>query len=151
MDLHLVITAPGSFTALLVFMFSLLVPTLGKKIWILDDHRCGPDTGNNLFNCHGHARNVCELFLCGLIPVGAYILRQPLMHMAHPASNELMMNYVGKNNQELISALSSSLWSASWFFSAKIFEWLRILDYRYSEIFFITAFPLCYWSRLYGF
>ena len=71
--------------------------------------------------------------------------------MAHPASNELMMNYVGRNNQELISALSSSLWSASWFFSAKIFEWLRILDYRYSEIFLITAFLYAIGVVLYAF
>ena len=74
-----------------------------------------------------------------VIAVIAFIFRQPLMHMAHPASNELMMNYVGKKNQELISALSSSLWSASWFVSAKLFEWLRLLDYRYYEIFLITA------------
>ena len=73
------------------------------------------------------------------IAVLAYVLRQPLMHMAHPASNELMMNYVGKKNQELISALSSSLWSASWFMSAKIFEWLRLLNYNYYKIFLITA------------
>jgi hypothetical protein len=59
--------------------------------------------------------------------------------MAHPASNELLMNYVGKRNQELISALSSSLWSASWFISAKVFEWLRLLDFQYYEIFLITA------------
>ena len=62
------------------------------------------------------------------------------MNMAPPASNELMMNYVGKNNQELISALSSSLWSASWFISAKIFEWLRLLEFQYYEIFLIPAF-----------
>ena len=43
-----------------------------------------------------------------IIAISAYIVRQPLMHMAHPASNELMMDYVGKKNQELISALSSS-------------------------------------------
>lgn len=61
------------------------------------------------------------------------------MHMAHPSSNEFMMNYVGKKNQELISALSSSLWSASWFISAKIFEWLRLLNFKYFEIFLITA------------
>ena len=36
------------------------------------------------------------------VAIIAYVLRQPLMHMAHPASNELMMNYVGKKNQELI-------------------------------------------------
>ena len=73
------------------------------------------------------------------VAIIAYVFRQPLMHMAHPASNELMMNYVGKKNQELISALSSSLWSASWFISAKIFEWLRILEFQYFEIFLITA------------
>ena len=74
-----------------------------------------------------------------IIALVAYIFRQPLMHMAHPASNELLMNYVGKRNQELISALSSSLWSASWFISAKVFEWLRLIDFRYYEIFLITA------------
>ena len=71
--------------------------------------------------------------------VTAYLLRQPLMHMAHPSSNELMMNFVGKRNQELISEQSSSLWSASWFISAKIFEWLRLLNFHYYEIFLITA------------
>ena len=74
-----------------------------------------------------------------IIALIAYIFRQPLMHMAHPASNELLMNYVGKRNQELISALSSSLWSASWFVSAKVFEWLRLLDFQYYQIFLITA------------
>ena len=39
-----------------------------------------------------------------------------------------------------ISALSSSLWSASWFISAKLFEWLRLLEFQYYEIFLITAF-----------
>ena len=86
-----------------------------------------------------------------VIAVTAYILRQPLMHMAHPSSNELMMSYVGKNNQELISALSSSLWSASWFISAKIFEWLRLLEFQYYEIFLITAFLYIIGVILYGF
>jgi hypothetical protein len=31
------------------------------------------------------------------------------------------------------------LWSASWFVSAKVFEWLRLLQFRYYEIFLITA------------
>ena len=69
----------------------------------------------------------------------------------HPASNELMMNYVGKNNQELISALSSSLWSVSWFISAKLFEWLRLLNFKYYEIFLITAFLYIIGVVLYGF
>jgi hypothetical protein len=62
-----------------------------------------------------------------------------------------MMSYVGKNNQELISALSSSLWSASWFISAKIFEWLRLLEFQYYEIFLITAFLYIIGVILYGF
>ena len=130
----------GSFTALLVFMFSLLVPTLRKKygywmtivvVQILAIICLVVMAMTEMYATYSYAV---------IIAVTAYILRQPLMHMAHPASNELMMNYVGKNNQELISALSSSLWSASWFFSAKIFEWLRLLEYKYFEIFLITAF-----------
>ena len=129
----------SSITAMLVFTFSLLVPTLRKKY------------GYWMTIVFVQTFAILCLVIMSLteiyasypyavtIAVTAYIFRQPLMHMAHPASNELMMNYVGKNNQELISALSSSLWSASWFISAKLFEWLRLLDFRYYEIFLITA------------
>lgn len=129
----------GSFTALLVFIFSLLVPSLRKRY------------GYWMTIVIVQALSICCLVTMAMmelyvgysfalsVAIGAYILRQPLMHMAHPASNELMMNYVGEKNQELISALSSSLWSSSWFVSAKVFEWLRLLDYNYYEIFLITA------------
>jgi predicted MFS family arabinose efflux permease len=129
----------GSITAILVFIFSLLVPTLRKKygywatIVVVQSFAIIfliMMSLTELYANHSYALFVAVL---------AYVLRQPLMHMAHPASNELMMNFVGKKNQELISALSSSLWSASWFISAKIFEWLRLLDFRYYEIFSITA------------
>ncbi|PIZ65101.1 MAG: hypothetical protein COY19_08350 [Candidatus Marinimicrobia bacterium CG_4_10_14_0_2_um_filter_48_9] len=49
------------------------------------------------------------------------------------------MKYVGKRNQELISALDSSIWSASWFVSAKIFQFLRSVELPYYKIFLITA------------
>jgi len=129
----------GSFTALLVFIFSLMVPSLRKRY------------GYWMTIVIVQALSICCLVTMAMmelyvgysfalsIAIVAYILRQPLMHMAHPASNELMMNFVGKKNQELISALSSSLWSSSWFVSAKVFEWLRILNYDYYEIFLITA------------
>jgi predicted MFS family arabinose efflux permease len=129
----------GSITAILVFIFSLLVPTLRKKYGYWATIVVVQSFAiifliimslTELYAYHSYALFVAIL---------AYILRQPLMHMAHPASNELMMNFVGKKNQELISALSSSLWSASWFISAKIFEWLRLLDFKYYEIFSITA------------
>ena len=129
----------GSITAFLVFTFSLLVPSIRKKY------------GYWFTIVIVQAISICCLIVMALmelyvnysfaliIALIAYILRQPLMHMAHPASNELLMNYVGKRNQELISALSSSLWSASWFVSAKVFEWLRLLDFQYYQIFLITA------------
>ena len=129
----------GSFTALLVFIFSLLVPTLRKKY----GYWATIVLNQSLAIVFLIIMATTELYAASsyaiIIAISAYILRQPLMHMAHPASNELMMNYVGKKNQELISALSSSLWSASWFISAKIFEWLRILEFQYFEIFLITA------------
>ena len=130
----------SSFTAMLVFTFSLLVPTLRKKYgyWmtIVFVQSLAIICLVIMSLTEIYATHTFAVF----IAVSAYIFRQPLMHMAHPSSNELMMNYVGKNNQELISALSSSLWSASWFISAKIFEWLRLLEFRYFEIFLITAF-----------
>ena len=130
----------SSFTAMLVFIFSLLVPTFRKKYgyWmtIVVVQILAIICLITMSLTEVYSSNTYAVF----IAIVAYIFRQPLMHMAHPASNELMMNYVGKKNQELISALSSSLWSASWFISAKIFEWLRLLDFRYYEIFLITAF-----------
>ena len=124
----------GSLTAMLVFIFSLMVPTLRKKygywmtIVVVQSLAIGCLVVMSLTEIYVSYEHAV------IIAVVAYVMRQPLMHMAHPASNELMMNYVGKNNQELISALSSSLWSASWFISAKIFEWLRLLDFQYTAI-----------------
>ena len=129
----------GSATAFLVFFSSLMVPTLKQKYgyWMTIVFVQG------LSICCLITLAMTELFSNShyaiYFAVTAYALRQPLMHMAHPSSNELMMNFVGKRNQELISALSSSLWSASWFISAKIFEWLRLLNFHYYEIFLITA------------
>ena len=141
----------SSFTAMLVFTFSLLVPTLRKKYgyWmtIVFVQSLAIICLVIMSLTEIYATHTFAVF----IAVSAYIFRQPLMHMAHPASNELMMNYVGKNNQELISALSSSLWSASWFISAKIFEWLRLLEFRYFEIFLITAFLYVLGVILYSF
>ena len=130
----------GSFTALLVFIFSLLVPSLRKKYGYWMTIVVVQSLAIFCLVLMAIMELYAEFSFAFTVAIVAYILRQPLMHMAHPASNELMMNYVGKKNQELISAISSSLWSASWFFSAKLFEWLRLLNYHYYEIFLITAF-----------
>jgi len=73
------------------------------------------------------------------LAVGCFLFRQPLMNMANPLTSELTMKYVGEKNQELISALTSSIWSASWFLSAKIFQTLRALDLEYYKIFLMTS------------
>lgn len=73
------------------------------------------------------------------VAIAAFMVRQPLMNMAGPMTSELGMKYVGPRNQELISAMSSSIWSASWFISAKIFQVLRKLEMEYYQIFLITA------------
>jgi len=73
------------------------------------------------------------------VALAAFMLRQPFMNMAGPMTSELGMKYVGPRNQELISAISSSIWSASWFISAKIFQVFRHMDLEYYQIFLITA------------
>lgn len=69
-----------------------------------------------------------------------YIMRQPLMNAAGPMTSELTMYFVGKRNQEIISALNASIWSGSWFVSMRIFGWLRQMEFRYVSIFLITVF-----------
>jgi predicted MFS family arabinose efflux permease len=129
----------GSLTGILVFIFSLSVPLLRKKFGYWMTIVIVQSIAILCLVLMALTEIYADYEFALLVAILAYVLRQPLMHMAHPASNELMMNYVGKKNQELISALSSSLWSASWFFSAKIFEWLRLLNYNYYKIFLITA------------
>ena len=73
------------------------------------------------------------------VAFACFLLRQPLMNMAGPGTNELTMHYVGEKNQELISAVNSSIWSSAWYISAKIFQFLRGIDLPYFKIFLITA------------
>ena len=141
----------GSFTAFLVFIFSLLVPSLRKKYGYWMTIVVVQSIAIVCLVIMALTELYSEIPIAITIAIIAYVFRQPLMHMAHPASNELMMNYVGKKNQELISALSSSLWSASWFLSAKIFQWLRLLNYHYYEIFLITALLYVVGVIMFGF
>ncbi len=80
-----------------------------------------------------------ELSISVYIAVGCFLLRQPLMNLAGPMTSEIVMNYSGKRNQEMVSALTSSIWSGSWFFTAIIFGELRDKGVDYVNIFLITA------------
>jgi predicted MFS family arabinose efflux permease len=73
------------------------------------------------------------------IAMFCFILRQPLMNMAGPMTSEIVMNYVGKRNQEIVSALTSAIWSGSWFISSRIFKELREGGFAYVNVFLITA------------
>lgn len=80
-----------------------------------------------------------ELSFALPVAIFFYIFRQPLMNAAAPMTSELIMYYVGKRNQEIMSALQASIWAGSWFISMKLFAWLRALEYRYVTIFLITV------------
>jgi len=76
-----------------------------------------------------------SIFVAG----ACYLLRQPLMNMASPLSTDITMEYVGKKNHEIMSALQAAIWSGSWFISSKIFFYLRRADLEYVWVFLITA------------
>lgn len=68
-----------------------------------------------------------------------YLLRQPLMNMAGPMTTELVLNYVGKNNREIASALTSAIWSGSWVLSGFMVKVMFAHHYDFVNIFLITA------------
>jgi hypothetical protein len=80
-----------------------------------------------------------SLSIAVYIAMFCFLLRQPLMNMAGPMTSELVMNYVGKKNQEMVSALTAAIWSGSWFISSVIFKILRQSGIAYVYIFMITA------------
>jgi predicted MFS family arabinose efflux permease len=61
------------------------------------------------------------------------------MNMADPMTSEIVMNYVGEKNREIVSALNTAIWSGAWFLSSRIFKLLREIDFAYAYIFYITA------------
>ena len=81
-----------------------------------------------------------------------YLLRQPLMSMAVPMILEVTMKYVGERNREMISGLSSSVWSGAAYFSAVTYGVLRHMEIDYVTIFYITAglyvFAVYFYKRL---
>jgi predicted MFS family arabinose efflux permease len=74
-----------------------------------------------------------------VIAVVCYLLRQPLMNMAGPMTTEIVMNYVGEKNQEIVSALTSAIWSGSWFISGLLVQILFVQGFAFVNIFLLTA------------
>ncbi|THB75889.1 MAG: MFS transporter [Desulfobacteraceae bacterium] len=68
-----------------------------------------------------------------------FMFRQPLMNLVSPLAIDVTMDFVGRKNRELLSALEAAIWSGSWFLSSKIFLNLRRADLDYVWVFMITA------------
>lgn len=74
-----------------------------------------------------------------IIASACYLLRQPLMNMAGPMTTELVLNYVGKENREITSALTAAIWSGSWVLSGLMVKILFAHHFEFVNIFLITS------------
>ena len=80
-----------------------------------------------------------QMSIALIIAIVCYLLRQPLMNMAGPMTSEIVMNYVGKKNQEIVSALTSAIWSGSWFISGLMVKIMFGEGLKFVNIFLITS------------
>jgi hypothetical protein len=133
------INAVNIIAALLVAIGALYVPKIKKRI----GYKIAIPTTQSfailalvlMATTQFYSQLSCSIY----IAIGCYLLRQPLMNMAGPMTSEMVMNYVGKRNQEIVSALTAAIWSGSWFFSGLLFGVLRNKGIQYVNIFLITA------------
>jgi MFS family permease len=84
-----------------------------------------------------------------VIAVICYLLRQPLMNMAGPMTSEIVMNYVGEKNREIVSSLTAAIWSGSWFFSGLLSQVMFANGMQFVNIFLTTS--LIYMLGIIGF
>jgi len=129
----------GSFAAIIVFIGGLITPILRRKLGYGLSIAITQFSAIIFLVCLASTELYSNLGFAMWLAAGAFIVRQPLMNMASPITSELVMKYVGEQNRELISAIETGLWNASWFISAKIFQGLRGLELPYYQIFIITA------------
>lgn len=130
----------GSASAVLVLIAGLSTPVIRRR-WGYYKGILGSQSAAIFFLIVLAMTELLAPALPGIVvlAVGCYLIRQPLMNMAQPMTSEMTMDYIGPRNQELLTALNSSIWSGSWFISAKIFQHLRALDLPYWRIFLATA------------
>lgn len=129
----------GSFTFFLVAVSIILVPEIkrryGYKAAVTLAQALSVAALVMLALTQYYSGLAIAVFLAGFF----YVIRQPLMNIAAPVTSEVGMYYVGKRNQELMSAINSAIWSGSWFISSQFFRLLRSEGMSYAGIFFITA------------
>ena len=141
----------GSIAAIIVFIGGMLTPILRRKFGYGTSIAITQFSAILFLVALASTELYSHLGFALWLAGGAFIIRQPLMNMASPITSELVMKYVGEQNRELISAIESGLWNASWFVSAKIFQYLRSLELEYYKIFIVTAILYSFGTATYLF
>ena len=125
--------------SLLVAYFAMLVPRIKEHI----GYKIAIPTTQSLAVISLVALATTQFYsqlpIAVMVASFCYLLRQPLMNMAGPMTSELVLNYVGKNNREITSALTSAIWSGSWVISGLMVTVLFALDFSFATVFLITS------------
>ena len=129
----------GSCTSFLVAISSLFVPNVKKRFGFRKGITISQMVAVIALIILATTEFFTDYWFALPIAISCYLLRAPLMNLAAPMTSELTMNYVGKQNQEMLSAIMAAIWSGSWYFSSQIFRFLIDLGYAYSYIFYLTA------------
>jgi hypothetical protein len=129
----------GGVASILVAILALLVPNVKNKLGFKKGITYTQTTAVIALIALATTEFFTHYWWAFPIAVLCFWIRTPLMNMAAPMTSELTMNYVGKKNQEMLSAIMAAIWSGSWFFSSQIFRYLKSEGLPYAYIFYITA------------
>jgi MFS family permease len=144
-------SALSAIAAVLVAYCAMLVPkvkqTIGYKIAIPTTQTLAVISLVALATTQFYAENPVAVIIAAV----CYLLRQPLMNMAGPMTTELVLNYVGKKNREITSALTSAIWSGSWVLSGLMVKILFAHHFEFVNIFLITAILYAFGVAMYYF
>jgi Major Facilitator Superfamily len=129
----------STIAAVLVAISSLFVPSIKKKIGYQIAVPFTQSLAIMALVALATTQFYSQIGISVGIAVFCYLLRQPLMNMAGPMTTEVEMNYVGEKNREIVSALTSAIWSGSWFVSGGFFKVMFSQGYSYVNVFLITC------------
>jgi len=129
----------GGVASILVAFLALLVPNVKNKLGFKKGITYTQTTAVLALIALATTEFFASYWWALPVAVLCFWVRTPIMNMAAPMTSELTMNYVGKKNQEMLSAIMAAIWSGSWFFSSQIFRHLKAEGLPYAYIFYITA------------
>ena len=129
----------GGISSILVAILALLVPNVKKKLGFRKGIIYTQTTAVIALIALATTEFFVNYWWALPIAILCFLIRTPLMNMAAPMTSEMTMDYVGKQNQEILSAITAAIWSGSWFFSSQIFRYLISKGFSYAYIFYITA------------